>query len=52
MANSPSAAVSNWVIPLYFNPAVITYTSYTAALTWNTPISNIQSTTLGGTTYQ
>ena len=46
-ANSPSAAVASWFLPLYFDSSVIAYTSNTLnSALWATPYLNLQTSVL------
>lgn len=49
-ANSPSAAIASWFLPLYYDSGVIAYTGNTInnAL-WATPYLNSQASVLTGT---
>ena len=45
-AYSPNASVATWFLPLYYDPTVLTFTSYTLGSLWDTPYVNQQSSTL------
>lgn len=46
-ANSPSASVASWFLPLYYDPGVIAYTGNTIDSTlWSTPYLNLQPSLL------
>ena len=45
-ANSPNTAVATWFLPLYYDPAVLTYSSYTVGSLWDAPYVNLQQSGL------
>lgn len=45
-AFSPNAAVATWFLPMYYDPAVLTYSSYTVASLWTSPYVNLQASSL------
>ncbi|DBA74581.1 TPA: hypothetical protein ACH3X2_009453 [Trebouxia sp. C0005] len=45
-AYSPNASVATWFLPLYYDPSVLTFSSYTLGSLWDTPYVNQQASTL------
>ena len=45
-AHSPNASVATWFLPLYYDPSVLAFSSYTLGSLWDTPYVNQQASTL------
>ena len=45
-AYSPNAAVATWFLPMYYDPAVLSYSGYTVGPLWNAPYVNLQASSL------
>ncbi|DBB14474.1 TPA: hypothetical protein ACH3X3_004761 [Trebouxia sp. C0006] len=45
-AYSPNASVATWFLPLYYDPSILAFSSYTLGSLWDTPYVNQQASTL------